>query len=210
MIPVLAAYESIELDEIIPLFFFITLSIGYFALRRWKEGKELIKTLKEMATLDPLTTLFNRRKIETELARSIKYSERFKQALSIVIIDIDHFKQVNDKHGHDIGDVVLIEFSNLLTLHCRDTDIVGRWGGEEFIIVAPQTNIFETYDLAERIRSHVEKHLFPEVNSITCSLGIAAYRADHQIEDTIRRADKALYQAKNEGRNKVQTFEEEE
>jgi diguanylate cyclase (GGDEF)-like protein len=124
----------------------------------------------------------------------------------VIILDIDLFKNVNDTYGHYTGDRVIQEFTSILQEHCRKTDTIGRWGGEEFIIIASQTDKDSIIKFAEHIRSIIEDYNFATVNHITASFGATLYKKDQTIEETIARADKALYASKHNGRNKV-TFQ---
>ena len=161
--------------------------------------------LEEKASLDFLTKLYNRQKFNSFLEYEINKANRYKeQSLSLLLIDIDFFKNVNDEYGHLVGDNVLQEVAKILTICSRQTDIVARWGGEEFVIMLPQTNIEEALYVAEKLRATVEKHKFSEINHITCSIGVSQY---HRIENKttlFKRVDEALYKAKNKGRNRVE------
>lgn len=160
--------------------------------------------LERLATTDPLTTLYNRRKIQSQLEYEIKRVKRYKTPLSIIILDIDHFKTINDHHGHNKGDEVLINISRILFSHVRSTDMVARWGGEEFLIVSVSSTAKETYQLADKLRKLIEQTHFDGINNITASAGIAEYSKDMSLADYINQADKALYLAKSKGRNRVE------
>lgn len=161
--------------------------------------------LEEKASLDFLTKLYNRQKFNSFLEYEISKSNRYEnQYLSLLLIDIDFFKQVNDEYGHLVGDLVLQEVSRILTICSRDTDIVARWGGEEFILMLSQTNIDQAVLVAEKLRATIEKHHFPEVGHVTCSIGVSQYHKNETKEELFKRADTALYNAKNEGRNRVE------
>ena len=120
-----------------------------------------------------------------------------------MILDIDYFKETNDKYGHQVGDEILIQICNIISNNIRESDIFGRWGGEEFILLLPQTNLDNAYIVAENLRNKIENHSFEKVGQKTISIGISQF---DNIEDTkqfIKRADDAMYKAKNSGRNKV-------
>ena len=118
-------------------------------------------------------------------------------------MDIDLFKDVNDTYGHKVGDTVLIQIAMILKQSIRSVDILGRWGGEEFLIICPETNINKAEILAEKIRKTIEDYTFPLVGKITCSFGVSQYHQEDETDDTFQRTDKALYKAKHSGRNSV-------
>ena len=158
--------------------------------------------MQKLATTDVLTQLDNRMKIDDELA--IKYAnfKRYERVFSIIMLDIDYFKAVNDNYGHQIGDNVLKTISMILKKHSRSIDIVGRWGGEEFLIICGETGLKGAYILAENIRIRIESYPFEHNGNITVSLGIAQVEENLSIDGLIKNADKALYEAKDNGRNK--------
>jgi diguanylate cyclase (GGDEF)-like protein/PAS domain S-box-containing protein len=170
---------------------------------RTKEIENKNTQLKELAAKDHLTGLYNRSKIDEVLEYLIKRANRHHTAFGVIMVDIDYFKVVNDKYGHQVGDSVLCEFANLLTHASRETDIVGRWGGEEFLIVVENTNEDGIVKLAEKLRVIVEANEFAFINKKTASFGVTVYHAGDKINSLINRADKALYEAKNSGRNQV-------
>ncbi|MEH6565452.1 MAG: GGDEF domain-containing protein [Halopseudomonas sp.] len=165
------------------------------------------KRLDSMATVDSLTGLFNRGHIialsEKELARH----HRHPTDLIFMLMDLDHFKQINDRYGHNAGDQVLSEVSQLLADSIGKQSYVGRWGGEEFIAVMPATDIDQSIASAERIRKGVESLAIDvdgERIKVTISIGITQYRAEELLSNAIARADQALYQSKGAGRNRVE------
>ena len=117
--------------------------------------------------------------------------------------DIDHFKKINDNYGHDIGDEILIELTDLVRKSIRNIDILARWGGEEFMIITPNTDINSTKLLAERLRKEISEKDFYKVDKLTCSFGVTSFKEKDDIDSIIKRVDKALYKAKNGGRNMV-------
>jgi diguanylate cyclase (GGDEF)-like protein len=119
------------------------------------------------------------------------------------MFDIDHFKQVNDNYGHDIGDKVLIKITNEVSKTIRETDIFARWGGEEFMILTPDTNLESAIGLAERTRRNIEMEEINKVGQITCSFGVTCFKKGDTFNSFVKRADNALYQDKESGRNKV-------
>lgn len=160
--------------------------------------------LERVALTDKLTGLANRRKLEDVSHDLLARNKRFNEVLSVIIIDVDKFKSVNDTYGHQVGDQVLIEVAQVLKNHLREVDIVGRWGGEEFIVLCPATSIIGAAKVAEKLRTALERHRFPVVNRKTASFGVAQLADGETLEDTVKRADDALYRAKENGRNRVE------
>jgi polar amino acid transport system substrate-binding protein len=159
--------------------------------------------LLQISIIDRLTRIFNRMKLEDALAEEIERGERYGRVFSVIIIDIDHFKSVNDTFGHNVGDTVLKEFSKILMENIRKTDTLGRWGGEEFLIVCPETMLDNARLLAENLREKVSVFTFTEVKNKTGSFGVAQYKKGETLEQLVARADEALYKAKTGGRNRV-------
>ena len=176
--------------------------LGFLLYRHFLLTK-LNKQLTQQSQTDKLTNLCNRLYLDQMLLQLSAQSERYKNNFTLILIDIDYFKSVNDQHGHLVGDQVLIEFASLLKSHTRRSDVVGRWGGEEFLIVCPETKSSEALLLAEKLRLTVSQHKFTTVVSKTASFGIAQYQMDETIESCLNRADQALYAAKKSGRNQV-------
>ncbi len=175
-----------------------------------QEQEKLSKELERLATTDPLTGVWNRRHLFALAEQEINRAARYQKPFSILMIDIDKFKQINDNYGHSIGDEVLIIMAKV-TLQClRKADFFGRFGGEEFVAVLPETNMDEAAIAADRIRQDIAKIVIysqqdNQIN-ITVSIGIATYSSEDQTIDTImQRADQALYLAKSQGRNRVIT-----
>lgn len=168
-----------------------------------KELKEQYKKLKCLSVTDHLTGLFNRQKLDEVLDNEIHRSNRSTSTFSLIILDLDRFKSVNDTYGHQAGDEVLIEVSKILQESSRKTDIIGRWGGEEFMIICPETGGKGGEKLAEKIRRNIEQHLFSVAGNKTSSFGVCSYQPDDDAKSIVDRADQALYQAKIQGRNRV-------
>jgi diguanylate cyclase (GGDEF)-like protein/PAS domain S-box-containing protein len=175
--------------------------IGYTAIRQNITDKKMIE---EISLTDQLTGLYNRRHLDAVLEKNSQIAERYNINFSVAIIDIDHFKNVNDTYGHQVGDYVLQSFSGILKSQCRAIDIVGRWGGEEFLIIFPNTEGFEAEIAAEKIRKAIEIFPMEYVGNKTVSIGVCEYHDN--LHETIKRADEALYQAKAQGRNRVCTY----
>jgi diguanylate cyclase (GGDEF)-like protein len=161
------------------------------------------KSLERLSITDALTQLFNRLRINQILDQEMSRSKRYGGEMSVIMIDLDNFKQVNDSHGHLVGDLVLKQTAKLLKTTLREHDAIARWGGEEFMLVCPQTTLEQAMQVAEKLRSVIANAVFPEVNKVTCSLGVASYTINETRDLLIGRADRALYKAKSLGRNQV-------
>lgn len=159
--------------------------------------------LAGQATTDPLTGIANRRRLDDELGRLVAQSRRYGQPLSLILIDLDLFKHVNDNYGHAVGDQVLRETVRRLSETIRDADLLGRWGGEEFLLAAPNTAHADACTLAERCRRAIADLAMPTVGQVTASFGVATHAGDEDLRLLLRRADLALYTAKTEGRDRV-------
>ncbi len=171
--------------------------------KRTQELKEKNNELNILAITDSLTGIYNRMKLDKVLNEEVKRCDRYGGNFSVIIIDIDNFKSVNDTYGHQLGDIILSEFSHIVSNTVRETDVLGRWGGEEFLILSPQTDKKGAFNLAEKIRQAVETYSFTRINKITASFGAASYIKNDQSQTLIERADKALYIAKKNGKNQV-------
>lgn len=166
------------------------------------------KRLKTLSNFDELTNAYNHRYLHERLNTELERAKRYHYPLSILMIDLDFFKSVNDRYGHQFGDFVLKEIAKQFKEAVRNVDIVTRYGGEEFTIILPDTNIEGARIAAERIRARIQAHTFasdPHLEKITISVGIASLRVDDTTttEQLIKNADNKLYQAKNQGRNCV-------
>jgi len=165
------------------------------------------KIINESATTDYLTGLANRRKVTGELDKVLSSNKTY----SIILIDIDHFKEINDTHGHDVGDKILRRFARFLLHNVNKTSTVGRWGGEEFVLLMPNTNASTAMKEAERVRTLINnENLAPEgqTKKLTASFGVAENEEKEAWETVIKRADVALYRAKHAGRNQTVLAEE--
>jgi diguanylate cyclase (GGDEF)-like protein len=167
----------------------------------------MMKRLEEMATTDGLTGLYNKRALTEAAQQKLKSAGRFKKPLSVLVCDIDHFKKVNDTYGHDFGDLVIKGFGDVLKRTKRDTDVVGRFGGEEFVLVCEETDAEGAALLAERVRAELEATSFNAESGpvrVTCSVGVATFPAAGPDWDALFKAtDEALYASKRGGRNRV-------
>jgi diguanylate cyclase (GGDEF)-like protein len=211
--------EKFEL--IVPAMFFLVavliLFTGTLALETATEFTRFSKLERE-TIMDHLTGVYNRRYLDKRIASEAIRARRYDMPLSMMMLDIDHFKDVNDRYGHQIGDRVLKSLGELLIKKVRVTDVVARYGGEEIAVLTIQTNISDTFDLAERLCKAVEASIMVPVDvkeqreaiRITVSIGVAGF--DQHVFDSqmmIKKADMALYQAKHEGRNRVIAYQDE-
>jgi diguanylate cyclase (GGDEF)-like protein len=177
------------------------------AVRDWKQSEERTRDLQVLAAIDPLTGLYNRRQFETMARAELARCQRYVRPCSFLMIDIDHFKRVNDTFGHEMGDWVLKMVATTLATAKRDADVVARFGGEEFVVMLPETSLEAAAMVAERFRSMVFANAMAigEAKlSLTISAGIGEATASSSgIEAILRDADQALYEAKQTGRNRV-------
>ncbi len=171
--------------------------------RRRREAEVRAREASRRADTDALTGIPNRQSFDDALSREFARARRFRQPLSVILVDLDHFKRVNDAYGHAAGDQVLTGAARLLESRVRESDLAARWGGEEFAIIASMTDAAGAVRLAEKLRGMLEvTHMGPPVR-VTASFGVAELRPDDGVGDLLRRADEALYRAKQEGRNRV-------
>lgn len=203
-------------DLVVPAVFFLgacfVLLVNILSLETAHNVKRL-KAFEQESITDPLTGIYNRRYLERRLTDEIARANRYGMPLSVLLIDIDHFKRVNDIYGHQVGDLVLEGLAQLIVTTLRTTDIVARYGGEEIMVIAPSTPMKTAADLAERLRKVVENASFEvpaELNldisalGVTVSIGVACFgQQARDMNDLIQHADKAMYRAKKEGRNRV-------
>ncbi len=168
---------------------------------------ELESKLKMMATTDALTGIFNRYKMNEEIESEIKKAKRYNRSFTLIMFDIDFFKIINDTYGHDVGDKVLEELTQIVSETIRQTDTFARWGGEEFMILVRNANADTALVLAEKIRKKVENFLFADGIKVTISIGISVFTKGKSKETLLKEADEALYRAKALGRNKTVLFQ---
>ena len=184
----------------------VLFSLAYYVLHRWRVREAEVKYL---SSRDSLTGLMNRRTIMNHLSLEQEYSERTGRPLSVIMVDLDHFKQINDTWGHNVGDQVLREMSEVLSNTVRENDFVGRYGGEEFLVLLPGLDQETAKPLAERLRKAVSDRVMIQDTgvtfSVTASLGLSSYSKSRQLssEELVKQADIALYQAKNQGRDQL-------
>jgi diguanylate cyclase (GGDEF)-like protein len=207
--------QATLLDLIVPgIFFFGACFVWLSCLLALQTALDVMRItdLEHETFTDPLTGVYNRRFMAQRLAEEVSKAHRYQFELALLLLDLDYFKRVNDEHGHQIGDQLLIDLSALVDGQLRDSDILARYGGEEFLVIAPNTGPEDAKLLAERLRRCVEAQNFlintqdlPELElRITVSIGVSSFGgATASGEILIRNADKNLYQAKHEGRNRV-------
>ncbi len=181
--------------------FFIIFTFIDITKRKLLEQKLFIA-----ANTDALTGLYNRRFIYEAFKQTKAISDRYQVPFSVIFLDLDYFKLINDLYGHDTGDRILIEVAKVLKKNLRKSDLAGRWGGEEFLILLPHTNLSSALRVAEKIREEIKNLKVPPVEGITASFGVAEYKEGESVEEIIKRADLALYKAKDEGRNCIISF----
>jgi len=153
------------------------------------------------AYVDDLTNIYNRRYLGDMIQEAIAQNNSLNDTFSIIMFDIDHFKQINDRYGHDCGDLVLSRVARSLAKSLRQNDTFGRWGGEEFMVIAPATDLLQAEHLAERLRYAMSQIPHDQIGHVTASFGVATYRPGDTADTLLKRADTALYQAKLNGRN---------
>ena len=170
------------------------------------------KRLYDQAVKDHLTQLFNRSYFDQILENEFSRSKRYSKDMSLLLIDIDHFKSINDKFGHDVGDYVIAETAKRMNNMIRDIDTISRWGGEEFLTLLPETDVDRAANIAERLRMkiHLDPYLIGKHTlNISISIGVAAYAEGVEtVDEILKRADEALYTAKDNGRNRVEVYQQ--
>ncbi len=181
----------------------ITFSIILLLFFRHKALSNHNKELTHLSEVDPLTKIYNRAKLNSLLYEQLNLFKRYKITFGIIILDIDHFKSVNDTYGHNIGDSVLVEFVNILKDNIRDVDYLGRWGGEEFLVVCPRIDEIGIMEVARKLRNVINAHSFKKVGKKTASFGLTVCTKETSIKELIKNADNALYQVKHNGRDGI-------
>ncbi len=197
---------SLRLEYVLSIVVFVIISLIFPAMIGYKlidNQEKLINKIKRLSEEDYLTKLHNRRKIHEILENEISRSKRYNSTFAVILIDIDNFKITNDKFGHNAGDQLLVQISDIIRKTIRESDIASRWGGEEFLVFCPHTNIDGAFSLAEKLRNNIEKNEFGEVGYKTSSFGVAHIEHADTVQSLIQRADEALYSAKNSGKNMV-------
>lgn len=159
--------------------------------------------IHRLAATDQLTGLANRHAIGKQLKQEMGRAVRYGSNLSLIMIDVDHFKSINDRHGHNVGDKVLMEVADLIDINIRASDKAARWGGEEFLILVPETDWKGAMEMAEKLCREVSTRNFEDVGRVTVSAGLSQFSGDDNADSLLKRADDSLYQAKRKGRNRV-------
>jgi diguanylate cyclase (GGDEF)-like protein len=177
---------------------------GIEVVRDITRRKQAEEELEILATTDKLTGAYNRTKFKEIIEREIARVKRFDTKLSMIIFDIDYFKEVNDTYGHNYGDYVLKTLAHIVQDNIRKMDYFVRWGGEEFMIISSETDVQKAYALAERIRIIIEDKRFKNNRKVTVSFGVTEFKKSDTENSFIKRADDAMYKAKSKGRNRVE------
>lgn len=170
------------------------------------ERKKVQERLKTLATTDPLTELYNRHKFELLFELEVEMLKLEETQMALLLIDLDYFKKINDTYGHDMGDTVLKEFGQLLSKTFRISDIVARWGGEEFIVLLPKTQRKEAIKLSQDLKVRTSSYVFSHGETMTTSIGVSYYYQHDTLKQFTKKSDIALYKAKNLGRNRVEIY----
>lgn len=180
----------------------------FFIFRHYERSRsEAYARVQAMSLRDPLTGLANRLRLDQDLQTTLTLAQRTNQPTTVIMVDIDHFKRINDKHGHLVGDQVIIQVGAVLRDHVRLTDQVGRWGGEEFLIICPDTNQAGALVVTDKLREALARVDFPQQLQVTLSFGIATVTGLALPEDILQAADQQLYLAKTNGRNQARAVE---
>lgn len=194
-------FLQLIVDDAIHLVSLLFITLG--VLRWLTYNNKIMRKLKRLATTDGLTGIHNRQKIDKILELQRASALRYERDLSVILIDVDKFKHINDTYGHSTGDTVLIELCRIIGSSIRETDYLGRYGGEEFLLILPETNIESAELVGEKLRILIAEHAFEQVGTVTASLGVARLKDKERLADFIHRADSALYHSKKSGRNLV-------
>lgn len=172
--------------------------------KRTKDLENALVQIKQISITDKLTGLYNRHYIDSVLDNMQKMLNRYDTNYALILLDIDDFKDVNDTYGHNIGDMVLKDFSTLLKNSIRETDILGRWGGEEFLLIVPNATKDSIFILANNLKDKIQEYDFKDVSKLTASFGVSILQKDDEVSSFFTRVDKSLYQAKKNGKNRVE------
>jgi len=175
------------------------LALGYaiYHLRQQiRHHKAQLKNMEEIASIDSLTLIYNRHMLDDLLKKQIAVAERYHPFLSIIFFDIDDFKVINDRYGHDVGDEVLVGLSELVAHSMRESDIFGRWGGDEFLIILPESTQKQAMRLVELLKERIDQYPFPKGRKVSCTFGVAAYEVGDTPQTILKRADERLYASK--------------
>lgn len=182
---------------------FITLAFSFLAVMYYRAQQKVSHTLKALATTDPLTQIANRNQLHLVMQTSMQTSLRYEIPLSLIHLDIDNFKQINDQLGQSTGDDILVQMSTLLKQHTRSSDLVARWAGQEFILVLSKTDLHQAEELANKLRAIIAERSFVVTAHLTCSFGVTQLQKGDTEATLLKRLDKAVSVAKQEGKNRV-------
>ncbi len=171
-----------------------------------EKRREIEEELKVLSTVDELTQLYNRRAFNDFLAQMIVQAQRYNEPLSIAMLDFDHFKKINDRLGHTVGDSVLKQLAEIIQANICASDVLARWGGEEFILLMPKITLADAARVMDRLRLIVADEEFVGGSTVTISVGVTELRPGDGFDDLLKRVDEAQYRAKASGRNNVQTI----
>ncbi len=186
------------------IYYYPEKELFYASGRDIQKRVEMEQEIRRISVTDKLTGIYNRLQCDERIAQETARAERTGHSLALILFDIDHFKAVNDTYGHQQGDQVLMDLAGLVQEEMREYDFLARWGGEEFLVLSPETGRGDASALAERIRRRVETRTFGEAGRVTISLGVSLYRPGADTaESFLQRADRALYRAKEQGRNRT-------
>lgn len=195
-----------SLTLLIVIFFILRYGFGFYIRDVKRTHRKLLhknRILDRLKNLDHLTKIANRRRIDEVIRKEFKRGARYRYDLSLILFDVDNFKQVNDRYGHNRGDKVLKSITQLVTASLRESDYFGRWGGEEFVIVCTETSADDALKVAEKLRKVINEYEFEEVGTLSCSFGVSRFDFQESIEVCVHNTDKALYRAKAGGKNMV-------
>ncbi|MGI5849879.1 MAG: GGDEF domain-containing protein [Christensenellales bacterium] len=180
-------------------------AIFAFYFNRYQRGEYSTKTeLQRIYATDPLTQVGNRIRLEDEAEKWLEFCSRHHLPLSLVLVDVDNMKQINDQYGHLAGDVILYEMAQIMYTQLRKNDVCARWGGDEFILLLPYTNLDEAKSLTERIREAISKYKFNINIDTTCSFGIVSMKEGLNLGQLIKQADALMYMAKKSGKDNIE------
>ena len=174
-------------------------SINYYKRVQYLNNLELLK----IAENDSLTGIYNKAKFNKEYARLAEIAAEKNLYFAVVMFDIDDFKGINDRYGHLVGDLILIELTDIIRRNIHQSDIFARWGGDEFVLIFPDMQLHQAIELTERLRKVISEHTFEKSEHVTCSFGVAAFKKDDDLDKILHHADERLYMAKNSGKNRV-------
>jgi diguanylate cyclase (GGDEF)-like protein len=191
--------------QVLVLFSFLNLIMSILIFILFKREKQKVEIASKAATHDALTGILNRRGFDQMLEYKYSVSKRYLSDLSIIFFDIDHFKNINDAYGHDVGDIILKELATTVKEQVRESDVFARWGGEEFAILLPMSSLEDAFQLASKLQSTIENTHFSVIDGLSCSFGVTQLKQNDEVGTFLKRVDEFLYLAKTTGRDKIVT-----